>query len=588
MDIHLSQFYGTNHVPSDTELLEIERLLAPHSARLSQLEKDLEEAEAKVSRLKKEREDVLRVIKPLKSLSSLIRRFPREVMELIFMHSIPPTASRRSNLSICHAPMVLLRVCKLWREIALTTPQLWASVELSTVPHLYDSSGNALSVKQQQRVALFLEQFDRWLELSESYPLSISARGPPFDPGDITTQSLASKVAIHSRRWESIDFDISERLVFPFTGIVAEALPTLKYARFHAYSFSFSAGDSPNFLDILTAPNLKGLQIQVAQSCHGISNMPINWTNLTHLSLDGSHMYLQDLPSQNVQLTANEMLPVLNKCRNLRILSLLLISTRDPLPEPEPQLEVTLSKLEALNAAGCRLQIHHLLQSIETPSIRQVNYQLFHKSSLPAGELPLSLAPPLKSFLERYGNQIEVLAVNLPTVSREDLQSWLECAPALKQLTLGEELQFAPLLPPLLRVSIDHEREFDDSCIGLLTPNQNHPYLCPNLKIFRCSMKARISIDTILAFLKARSDPLLVGNDRIIEEVTIHQLPYDAPFGDSTDAEDGRFESIREAGVRLSFRKSYYYQFKPEVAGMQADISAPGFGPGYGVDFNLY
>ena len=49
MDTHLSQFYGTNHVPTDAELLEIEKLLEPYNSRLSQLKKDLEEAEAKVA-----------------------------------------------------------------------------------------------------------------------------------------------------------------------------------------------------------------------------------------------------------------------------------------------------------------------------------------------------------------------------------------------------------------------------------------------------------------------------------------------------------------------------------------------------------
>ncbi|RXW14486.1 hypothetical protein EST38_g11365 [Candolleomyces aberdarensis] len=588
MDTHLSQFYDTNHVPSATELLEFEKLLAPHNARLSQLEKDLEEAEAKVARLKKEREDVLRVIKPLKSLSSLIRRFPREIMELIFEHSVTATATGRLNLSICHAPLVLLRVCKQWREITLTTPQLWASVELPTLPHLCNFFGTAVNPKQQQRVALCLDQFDRWLELSESYPLSINLRGPSLDVGGIILKSFASKIAIHSRRWESIDLDISQWYPIPFADIVAEALPILKYARLHTYSFPFNAGDSPNYFGFLAAPNLKGLQIQVSRSCHGISKMPVNWTNLTHLSLDGSYLYIQDISLQNQQLTATEVLPVLNKCRNLRILSLLLISTREPLPESEAQ--VTLSKLEALNVAGCRLQTHHLLQSIETPRIRQVHYQPFHTSTLPAEELPFSPAPPLTSFLERYGYRTEVLSISLPTVLREDLQSWLECTPALKQLTLGDQFQFAPLLPPVLSVSSDHESGFDDSSIELLTPNQDHPYLCPNLKIFRCSIKPRISVDNILAFLEARTDPLLVGSGGIIEEVSIHELPYDSPFGDSTDAEDGRFKSIREAGVRLSFQKSYYYQSNLEVPDMQGpwETSVPGFGPGYGVDFKLF
>ncbi|RXW22082.1 hypothetical protein EST38_g3774 [Candolleomyces aberdarensis] len=584
MDTHLSQFYGTDHVPSETGLLEIEKV-APHNARMVRLEKDLQEAEAKIARLRKEKEDVLRMIKPLKSLSSLIRRFPREIMELIFIHSMSTTAPERPNLSICHAPLALLRVCKLWREIALTTPQLWASVELTIPAHLRHSFGNAPDAKKQQRVASFLDLFDRWLERSESYPLSIIVRRYHRDDGT-TVRSLASKLATHSRRWESIDYDISLVPHNPFADIAAESLPSLKYARLSAYSFPFGRHNEPRFLGILSAPNLKGLQIQVSHSSHGISKMPVNWTNLTHLFLDGDYTRRR-ISSQDDQLTAidSKMLAVLEKCQNLRICSLLLHFTGNLLPEPEPQ--VTLPKLEALNVTGCRLQIHHLLQSITTPRIREIHYQPFFPSSLPNEAPPFSPALPLTSFLQRYGNRTEVLTVNLPTVPREDLQSWLECTPILKQLTLGEEFQFAPP-PPVISSSTSFETPFEDPCIDFLTPKQDQPYLCPNLKIFRCSMKAHIPVDTILAFLKAKTDRLLVGNGGIIEEVSIHQLAYDFPFGNSTDAEDERVKSIREAGVRLSFKKSVDYPSNPAPTIINGPPSASMLGPGYGVDFKLF
>jgi hypothetical protein len=127
----------------------------------------------------------------------------------------------------------------------------------------------------------------------------------------------------------------------------------------------------------------------------------------------------------------------------------------------------------------------------------------------------------------------------------------------------------------------------------LITPRRpDELYFCPNLKIFRCSIRGRISRDTILAFLKARTDLLIVGNGRIIEEVSVHQLPYDHPFGESTDAEDERLKLIRKAGVRLSFRKSTYDQFNlgpgNAAIGTPSGTCVPGFGPGYGVDFKLF
>jgi hypothetical protein len=76
-------------------------------------------------------------------------------MELVFMYSIPATGLGKSPSSICHPPLVLLRVCKMWREIALTTPQLWTSVEPEIPAHLLHSSESGPDIKKQQREASF-------------------------------------------------------------------------------------------------------------------------------------------------------------------------------------------------------------------------------------------------------------------------------------------------------------------------------------------------------------------------------------------------------------------------------------------------
>ncbi|KAJ2924856.1 hypothetical protein H1R20_g12238, partial [Candolleomyces eurysporus] len=581
-------FYGTNHVPSDTELLEIEKLLAPHNARLSQLQKDLEQAEAKIARLKKEQEDILKVIKPLKSLSSLIRRFPREVMELIFTYSIPAPAPGTFTYDVCHGPLVLLRVCKMWRDIALNTPQLWTSVVPMAPFHLLHSHGTTSDAK---RAALALEQLDQWLGRSKNYPLSISLYGPSpstvrWDRGH-TMRDLASTLLTHSRRWESVNFDAPRWQPVHFIDVVAESLPALKRLRLSASYLLLAYQQRVHFNGLLTAPNLKELQIEAPRLYFPLSKLPVNWTNLTHLYLGGGDKFRLDRSSQDSQLTAPEMLPIIKQCQKLRILSLLLISAPNPLPESETQ--ITLSNLEALNVTGCRSQIHYLLRSIMTPRIREIHYQPFFP---PVQVSPFTLTLPLTSFLQRYGNPTEVLSFNLPSVSREDLQSWLECTPALKQLNLGQEFQIAPPPPPLTSSALlDFECAFDDSCISLLTPKQDQPYFCPNLKIFRCSMKPRVSGDAILAFLAARTDPLLVGDGGIIEEVSIHDLPYDSPLGDWTEAEEERLKPIREAGVRLSFMKTFYYQSKlaPALASEPPPgTCVSGFGTGYGVDFNLF
>ncbi|KAJ2935076.1 hypothetical protein H1R20_g2072, partial [Candolleomyces eurysporus] len=286
--------------------------------------------------------------------------------------------------------------------------------------------------------------------------------------------------------------------------------------------------------------------------------MPINWTNLTRLSFEHNHIYPPYQPSRE-DVTAPEMLPILKICRNLRILSLFMSSssTLNPLPA-EPGTQITMPSLRALNISGCRSQIHFLLQSIETARIQEVQYQPSSTTFSPLAppETPPALQPadPLTSFLRRYGHQMKVLSANLPSVSKADFGSWLECTPALKQLTLGHQIQFGP--PRSMFSTDDEELEesgLDDSCIEMLTPNQDQPYLCPDLKIFRCTVKSRVSGDTILSFLKART---FGANSRSrIEEVAMHELPYDNPFGEITDEEDERLKPIRDAGGTTFFQE---------------------------------
>ncbi|KAF8152014.1 hypothetical protein K438DRAFT_1433339, partial [Mycena galopus ATCC 62051] len=48
---------------------------------------------------------------------------PNEVISMIFVHCLP--AHGRVRPSPRRAPLLLAQICTLWREIALSTGQLW-------------------------------------------------------------------------------------------------------------------------------------------------------------------------------------------------------------------------------------------------------------------------------------------------------------------------------------------------------------------------------------------------------------------------------------------------------------------------------
>ncbi|KAK7022416.1 hypothetical protein R3P38DRAFT_2960899 [Favolaschia claudopus] len=97
-------------------------------------------------------------------------RLPLEIQSLVFLHvSIStPFFDRYHHPSGCMPrptpdarPMVFLSVCRLWRDIALATPELWSEIELELLP----------------RGPEYISLCKLWLTRARSLPLSLSLHG---------------------------------------------------------------------------------------------------------------------------------------------------------------------------------------------------------------------------------------------------------------------------------------------------------------------------------------------------------------------------------------------------------------------------
>jgi hypothetical protein len=83
--------------------------------------------------------------------------FPREVLERVFFFSVdvgdpckPGFKSGRSVIGKHNAPILLTRVCQSWRQITISTPQLWTRLDLRTAvsanyeqPSVFRAPGDA-------------------------------------------------------------------------------------------------------------------------------------------------------------------------------------------------------------------------------------------------------------------------------------------------------------------------------------------------------------------------------------------------------------------------------------------------------------
>jgi hypothetical protein len=140
--------------------------------------------------------------------SPFIRDIPNEVVCIIFSFCHDPVTPKRSEESLDQSRrfcmLTLGAVCRKWREIAWTTPELWTFMRMPDVPDNNCSSSFSLQV----------ELAKEWLDRTANLPLSISLETqvrvpsrnfPDFNPH---VGELIRVLNLHSRRWQCFDIYI--------------------------------------------------------------------------------------------------------------------------------------------------------------------------------------------------------------------------------------------------------------------------------------------------------------------------------------------------------------------------------------------
>ncbi|KAF7328768.1 F-box domain-containing protein [Mycena venus] len=173
-----------------------------------------------------------------------VARLPVEISSEIFLQSLSPFPEP----SLRHSPMLLLNICNAWSDIALSTPELWAAIDI-VFP----------------RAPRFEELLEIWLHRAGHCHLSVSLRGEFNDEG---FAAVAVIVWRHGQQLRNLkicdghedhaDEIEDDREVDIFAGIIPGPLPSLKTLKIHgsvdgrATSFS-----RPQILELLRlAPNL--------------------------------------------------------------------------------------------------------------------------------------------------------------------------------------------------------------------------------------------------------------------------------------------------------------------------------------------
>lgn len=180
----------TNNAPIASEIPAIHNAISKAEFDLSHRDRQISHAVALLNDLQYKRTQDEQHLKMIKGIMHPVRRIPPEILAEIFILTLPK--QWQLVFKSGHRQAVLLpgQVCRIWRDISLTTPQLWSRISM----HI-GLQGKSLQVE--------VDMVDIWLSRAGQYPLAIEIfRAENFQLMWYMPKPLISKALIESCcRW---------------------------------------------------------------------------------------------------------------------------------------------------------------------------------------------------------------------------------------------------------------------------------------------------------------------------------------------------------------------------------------------------
>ncbi|KAG7085989.1 hypothetical protein E1B28_003512 [Marasmius oreades] len=226
-------------------------------------------------------ETALTELKTYKNMVSPLLNLPTDVLSLIF-ETCAESDKDGHVMSLGAVPWVLSHICRRWRYVSLSYPQLWKVVRIDAYRH---HLSNPAMLKA-------------WLARSQPLPLScvvrfrLSPRAVGFyeDIIDIMDhEGITNLLLGESQRWLDMSFELGDRVhLYNLIGTTTRPFPLLRYLRVDAkfppihrwlipHTFNASA--------FASAPNLVEVSVDVQEP---LPAMTLPWHQLKRYSDCGS------------------------------------------------------------------------------------------------------------------------------------------------------------------------------------------------------------------------------------------------------------------------------------------------------------
>ncbi|KAK7018499.1 F-box domain-containing protein [Favolaschia claudopus] len=358
--------------------------LAQDRARLAELDPQILELERALAVLRSQRSALK---ERLAAYKYPVLTLPNEVIAEIFVHFIPEYPAC-PPLAGSQSPILLTHICRLWREIAHSTPKLWRAVSLS--------SRNPFSLNPN----------NIWLGRAGCFPLAI--RMHEADVDTVHESALSAAILPYRLRCEYLELRLEQYV--PYLPRIEGDFPHLKHLDLELdeeldVKFEFSH-----------VPMLRSARLDVFAARWIV----LPWSQLTTLALH--------------TIALETCVPILEKATNLSVCNLgLFIHDENCIANPR----IMLPHLKSLKVNGDGL-MNTFLDSFTLP--------LLSKLDICEELLGPDQISSLTTFISRSECKLQHLRISC---IKSDPATYSAAFPSIQELTFGtdEESQLLHSLP---------------------------------------------------------------------------------------------------------------------------------------------
>ncbi|KAJ3769807.1 hypothetical protein FB446DRAFT_847460 [Lentinula raphanica] len=553
---------GTNHVPTLSELNQLQSLLIPLQDELRRLDSQIHHFKATLDHLLHEKHQVERYMEAHKALMSPVRQLPSETLSEIFKWCLPvdpPYAVRNTY----EAPLLLTTVCRAWRRTALNTPALWSSLHVYLPPHL----GEDICLRRMNGIR-------QWLDRSGSLPLSISFHGSTTLASEASIrccpaenmERMIDTLMLFSHRFRDLYLSLSSTDLAAFCSSAPPEFPLLRSLQLrdddlHRGRIRSLAPDveelhHSNISTLLSRiPSLKHLQIyKFTIPGEQYSSLPCNWENITKIEIlatldpDQVISILSSSPKlQSVTLSVGLSTP--HVFRELRLIKLSQLSElKLTFLRLFTQISTTMHRPDIISAFES--EISSIFDCIQCTTLLSLKFLCHHilLSRLPFIGLPLQSLETLELAMPMTPEMMAECISKTPSLVNFQLTD-------LDDVSAGPQLHADPLQESyLLRLTPFSSSSTDPSSPPPTPwwPNlQNIRVLSRLMSPYAYRYASVFTTKTLTAFIKTRSDSDYVPRLRSCDILFRRRPAFTADeLGSLRELKKGRGLKLRLNGAR--------------------------------------